>query len=118
MQSRLFFDISLAVVAAGLIHEGGHAITALFFGHKIDFRLEWGKLWKIPVPRGLWDMPEIERYKQRIIAMSGFGAEFLAAPIFYVAAPTTFALAYPVVALAHFVFYRFYAGEASDFNWF
>ena len=119
MQLRLFFEAALAVLAAGAIHEGGHWLAAMFFGHRINFRLEWGKLFgKIPVPRGIWNMPNVERRKQRIIAMAVFGAEFLAAPIFYVAAPTTFALAYPVVVLAHFVFYRFYAGEASDFNWF
>ena len=109
---KLFAGVFMAMV----LHEGGHYLAALFFGHKINFRFAWGFLWKIPIPRGVWTMPQIERQKQRIIALAGFGMEFAFIPIFYLFVPE-FGAWYAVVAVIHAVMYRFYADEASDFNW-
>ena len=41
---------------------------ALFFGHVLKFRF---KGW-MP-PRFVWDMPEMEKYKQALTAFAGFG---------------------------------------------
>ena len=67
-------------------------------------------------------MPDVERWKQRIIALSGFGAELSAALLFCVFgcfSEPLFELGmyFAVVALLHFGLYRFYAGESSDFKW-
>ncbi|GHV36398.1 hypothetical protein FACS1894187_10940 [Synergistales bacterium] len=108
--------IILAIVAAFLIHEGGHWVAAFCFGERLRFRFAWGRLDRIPVPRYVWKMPYLARWKQRVIALSGFGAEMLAALSFWVIVDA-FLKYYAAVALAHFIAYRFYAGEDSDFRW-
>jgi hypothetical protein len=105
-----------AALNAFVIHEGGHYATALCFGARIKFQLLWKRLWKISIPRGVWAMPDIARWKQCIIALAGFGTELLAVPVLFIFAPG-FAVWYSVVAVAHFWAYPFYAGEDSDFRW-
>ena len=93
-------------------HEGGHYLASRCFGRRIKFRFSWGN--PIPVPRYVWNMPVMERGKQRIVAAAGFGAVSIVAAILA-------ALGWPWMAfvfVAHFVAYPFYAGEASDFKWF
>ncbi|MCC8056449.1 hypothetical protein [Cloacibacillus sp.] len=112
---KLLLEVLISAVLACLMHEAGHYFTALCFGERIVFRFAWGKLWgKVSIPRGVWYMPEgfSVRHK-KITAVAGFGAEFLAAPIFYAVG----LWAYIIVALLHLILYRFYAGEASDFKW-
>ena len=105
--SRLWL-VSLPVIAAFILHEGGHWMAAFCFGYRIKFRREG--------IRGVWDMPDAAKWKQRIIAISGFGTEFLAAPIFYSFWPE-FGLRYVGVIVAHLIAYPLYAGEESDFRW-
>ena len=106
-----------SVVLAGVIHELGHYWAALWFGHKLQFRFARGRF---GVPRFVWEMPhfyQCERWKAKVIAAAGFGAEFLAA-IVLLAARHEFGLWYAGAAIAHLMAYRWYAGEASDFKWF
>lgn len=111
----MMITILISAVLACLIHEAGHYFTARFFGEWISFRFAWGWLWgKVPIPRFIWYMPAAFTARQKMITgLAGFGAEFLAAPIFIAAGLWPYA----VIALAHFALYGFYAGEASDFKW-
>ena len=104
-------NLALCFVLCFVIHEGGHYLAALFFGRKIRFRFAWGKYY---VPRYIWDMPQMERSKQRVVAAAGFTAEAIVAGILA-------ALGWPWMGgafIAHFVAYPVYSGEASDFKWF
>jgi len=77
----------------------------MFLGHTLEFRRQG--------IRFLWDMPDDTEAHQRLIALSGFGAEILAAPLLYLAGLTL----YPWVVVAHLIAYPFYAGGSSDFQW-
>jgi hypothetical protein len=57
-----------------------------------------------------------ENWKQKVIALAGFGMELFAIPIFY-AFTENFGFWYFCVAGLHFGLYSFYAGEDSDFSW-
>ena len=109
----LMLNLILSVIFAGLIHELGHFIIALGYGHFLRFEFSWGHLWRIPIPRYIWYMPEefTDRQK-RHVALSGFGIEFMVAPILYFLLPY-----YPLVAFLHLTIYPFYAGSVSDFQW-
>lgn len=103
-------------IVCALIHEFGHWIVAKIFGGDIKFRFEWGKLFGIiPIPRGIWDMPEqFNKTQKKFTAAAGFGFEFIASII----ALLVFGLyTMLIVSVAHIVLYQFYAGEASDFKW-
>ena len=105
------------IVLAGVIHEGGHYLAALWFGHRLKFRFAWGRF---GVPRFVWDMPHFfptEMWKAKVIAAAGFGAELFAAVVL-LAAWHEFGRWYAGVAVAHLAVYRWYAGETSDFRWF
>ena len=98
----------LGIALAYLLHEGGHCTAAFCFGHALKFRRTG--------LRFVWGMPDVEPWKQRIIALAGFGTELLAVPIFIVSVPEL-ALWYAVVAVLHFIAYPFYANEYNDFRW-
>jgi len=100
----IFLDILLSVVLAGLIHELGHYLTALTFGHHLVFRRQGFRF--------IWDMPEDTPQHQRLIALSGFGLEVLFIPILFFAGFTF----YPYIVGLHLIMYPFYAGEANDFK--
>ena len=107
-------NLAAATIVACLTHEGGHYLAALCFGKRLKFWFEWGRLFGIvPVPRGVWDMPCMERRKQRIVAAAGFGTEFAGAAVAAVCGWPWLLL----VASVHLLAYPFYAGEASDFKW-
>lgn len=107
----------LAIIAAMAIHEGGHYLAARCFGKRLQFRFSWARLWKIPVPRFTWTMPYlIIKWKQKAIAVAGFGSELFCVPIF-VAIFGDFGICYMGVVALHLILYRFYAGESSDFKW-
>lgn len=113
-------DVLLSLLFSGvvacLVHEGGHYGAAKIFGHKLSFHFEWGKLFNvIPIPRGIWYMPDMESWKQKVVAGAGFGTELVIALIFALFLHFPWLLGVWVV---HFVAYFFYAGEASDFKWF
>lgn len=113
MQSYLINFIA-AGIAACIIHEGGHWLAALCFGKKLKFRFEWGKLFGVvPIPRWTWQMPYMAEWKQRIVAVAGFGAEFAVAGI-CVALGWLWLL---LVASVHILAYPAYAGDANDFKW-
>ena len=108
----------LAVICCAFVHEGAHFASARAFGGKIAFRFEWGSLFgKFPIPRWVWDMPEMERWKQQVVAFAGFGLEFVVGTILFLTG-WGFASYYAGIAVVHLLAYRFYAGEASDFKWF
>ena len=121
----------VVIVAAGVIHEGGHYLAALFLtGEKLRFRFSVGWLCygKLPVPRFIWTMPlesspaklgwTPDVWRRRVIALSGFGLELLVSLVLMAVDPgSTFSRAYTLAALAHLALYKFYAGEASDFKW-
>ena len=73
----LIVEILLSVAIAGLIHELGHYLAALYYGHNLVFRRQG--------IRFIWDMPNDTPQHQRLIALSGFGAEILTAPLLYFA---------------------------------
>ena len=99
------FSMLLSLLLAFLIHETAHYLTALALGHHLTFRRQG--------LRYIWDMPEDTKQHQRLIALSGFGAEVLAVPLLYLVGLT----AYPYVMAVHLVAYKFYAGEYNDFKW-
>ena len=101
----IFINILLSVVLAPLIHELGHYLTALTFGHHLVFRRQGFRF--------IWDMPEDTEAHQRLIALSGFGVEILFAPLLYLAGLWL----YPWVVVVHLMAYPFYAGEANDWKW-
>lgn len=103
-------------MAAVTLHELGHYLAARCFGKRLKFRFGWGWLWKIPVPRFTWSMPYMEKRKQRVVALAGFGTEFAFVPIFYALFPA-WAPWYAAAALLHLGLYPFYAGASSDFKW-
>ena len=107
--------ILTSLIIAAIVHEFGHWIVAKLFGYSIKFRFDVGHLWFIPIPRGIWDMPITSRKKQRIIALAGFGFEFLISILLYFVS-LKFTQIYLGVASLHLIVYRFYAGESSDFN--
>jgi hypothetical protein len=94
----------LTALLAPFVHELGHLLAALAFGHRLRFRFEWKA-----VPRLVWDMPEMERWKQVIVAAAGFGLELAAIP--------AFGGWYAAFTVCHLLAYGFYAGESSDFRW-
>ena len=95
----------ISLILAGLIHELGHYLVALTFGHHLVFRRQGFRF--------IWDMPEDTPKHQRLIALSGFGTEILFAPLLYLAGLTL----YPWVVAVHLMAYPFYAGESNDFKW-
>ena len=99
----IFINIFVSVVLAGLIHELGHHLTALTFGHHLVFRRQGFRF--------IWDMPNDTPQHQRLIALAGFGAEIFFAPVIYFLLPY-----YPVVAILHLIAYPFYAGSSNDFR--
>ena len=101
----LIIEILLSIAMAGLIHEMGHYLTAMFLGHTLEFRRQ-GIRW-------IWDMPEDTPQRQRLIALAGFGLEILFIPLLFFAGLTL----YPWVVAAHLCAYPFYAGGSSDFQW-
>ena len=98
-------NLILSVVLAVIIHELGHYLADMFLGHTLEFRRQG--------IRFVWDMPNDTLKHQRLIALSGFGAEIVFAPLLYFAGLWL----YPWVAVAHLCAYPFYAGEYSDFQW-
>lgn len=98
-----------------MIHEGGHYLAALYFGKKLKFRFMWGRFY---VPRYVWTMPWMDYWKQRIVALAGFGMEFaFAALLLLIQQLRPFGACYTLVALLHLVAYPWYAGDTSDFKW-
>lgn len=111
-------DILLNVILVGILacltHEGGHYLAALAFGERLKFHFEWGRLFGIvPVPRWVWTMPSMAEWKQRVVAVAGFGTEFAVAGV-CVALGWLWLL---LVASVHIIAYPFYAGDSSDFKW-
>lgn len=103
----------IAVPLCMIVHELGHFLTAMWFGYRIKFRLAFGNLFGLPIPRGIWDMPDGASGQERIkIALAGFGFEMLIALLIF---PFFWQMA--AVAVIHFLLYRWYAGEDSDFKW-
>ena len=101
----IFINILLSVVLAGLIHELGHYLTALTFGHHLVFCRQGFRF--------IWDMPNDTPQHQRLIALAGFGLEIMFCPLLYFAGLTL----YPWVVAAHLCAYPFYAGDYNDFGW-
>lgn len=101
----LIVEILLSIAMAGLIHELGHYLTAMFLGHTLEFKRQGFRF--------IWDMPNDTEAHQRLIAMSGFGTEILFAPLLYLAGLWL----YPWAVVVHLMAYPFYAGEANDFRW-
>ena len=99
------FSLILSVAIAGLIHELGHYLVALTFGHNLVFRRQGFRF--------IWDMPEDTEAHQRLIALSGFGVEIVFAPLLYFAGLWL----YPWVVVVHLCAYPFYAGDYNDFRW-
>ena len=50
----LMLNLILSVIFAGLIHELGHFIIALGYGHFLRFEFSWGHLWRIPYSRDIF----------------------------------------------------------------
>ena len=95
----------ISLILAPLIHEMGHYLAALTFGHHLVFRRQGFRF--------IWDMPNDTPKHQRLIALSGFGTEILFAPLLYLAGLTL----YPWVVVVHLMAYPFYAGDYNDFGW-
>ena len=99
----------LAPILCMAFHEGGHFLMALAFGHALKFRF---KGWT--PPRFVWDMPEMESWKQALVAVAGFGLELIMAGLLLNFPVGNY---YAAFACFHLALYKFYAGEDSDFKW-
>ena len=65
----------------------------------------------------VWDMPDVEEWKQKIIAISGFGTQFLAVPIFY-AWDGLYGIVYALSAALRFCIYPWcMSARHNDFRW-
>ena len=98
----------LAVLLVPIIHEAGHFIAAKIFGQTLNFNFGWGKLGPIPIPRWTWKHPDVKEWQLKVICAAGFGLEF--------ALVSFMPLPYQVAAVAHFVAYPMYVGDASDWS--
>lgn len=103
-------SIIFSLMLCFLSHEGGHYFAALYFGKRLQFRFEWGGYY---APRLVWAMPEMEPWKQCIVAAAGFGTELLCA----VAASVLIWPWMMTFFVLHIGLYRFYARQNSDFRW-
>ncbi len=92
----ILVEILLSVAIAGLIHEMGHYLVALTFGHHLVFRRQGFRL--------IWDMPNDTEARQRLIALSGFGTEIVFAPLLYLAGLWL----YPWVVAVHLMAYQLF----------
>ena len=99
------FNLIISIALAVIIHEAAHYLTALAIGYRLKFHRQG--------LRYIWDMPNDTESHQRLIALSGFGAEILVAPLLYFAGLWL----YPWVVAAHLMAYPFYAGDYNDFRW-
>ena len=108
--------IVITGIGCAVIHEFGHWITAKIFGADIKFALEFGKLFGvIPIPRGIWRMPEkFSKTQKKIVAIAGFGFEFIASLIAVLVFQYWIMM---IIFILHIGLYKFYAGDASDFQW-
>lgn len=95
------YILPLLFLYAVITHECGHWLMARWYGQKLSFKFEWGK----PIT---WQMPSIEYWKQRRIALAGFGCELLC----------SFVSIYTFLAcLIHISLYKVYAGDKSELDW-
>lgn len=120
MYTIILMLIIFSIVMCAFTHEYAHYLTAMFFGKTIKFKFSIGKLFNIiPIPRWTWTMPNLERYKQKIIALSGFIVEELIGVLVLVFIYPIYEYAgiYSLIAILHLALYNLYAGEDSDFNW-
>lgn len=105
------------ILLAFTAHEGGHFTAALFCGYRLRFYRAGFRL--------VWNMPSATPAKQRLIAQTGFGGEFLVGLLLLVLFGTegawitkSYLIAYWSFAVLHFLAYPWYAsGEHSDFKW-
>lgn len=113
------FYIIVSGILCCVVHEGSHFLMAKYFGETIKFEFTFGYLFnKIPVPRGIWEMPmKFSSFEKKVVAGAGFTGEFLFSIILYMLIQKMF-IFYIVVAILHISAYSFYAGDASDFKWF
>lgn len=120
MNIKILFDLISCAIILMVTHELGHFMMALLHEKviKFEFSLEY-LLNKIPIPRFIWYMPDdLELNQKKIIAISGFGFEFIYSIVFYCATHATFGILLIIFALVHLCLYNFYAGENNDFKWF
>ena len=93
-------------------------LAARALGEKLKFAFAWGDLYGglVKIPRLTWAMPATFDGRERaVVAVAGFGAEFLASFAFaFLEAP--WAACCAGATLAHFCLYPFYSGEDSDFR--
>lgn len=122
----IWCSIFAAAVFVFLMHEVGHFVTALFFGLHPSVSLGWDKVGDIPLPSILIHFKTAkEDWKNRLVAVMGFGASAIAGVVF-LALPGTpgtwvnkhFLLSYWTVFAAHFLIYPFKkrGSPSSDFR--
>lgn len=102
--------ILISLILCFLTHEGGHYLAAICFGERLKFRFAWGRFY---VPRYIWNMPQMERWKQRVVAAAGFATEGLVAVILAAFGYWPILVCFTV----HFLAYPVYCGNANDFKW-
>ena len=113
------FYIILSGLLCCVLHEGSHFLMAKIFGETLKFEFSFGYLFNvIPIPRGVWEMPiKFNSFEKKVVAAAGFAGEFLFSLVLFMLLPKV-ALYYIIIAIVHIVAYSFYAGDASDFQWF
>lgn len=114
---ELVISSFLAVFLAVFVHELGRWLVARVFGEKLSFSIGWGVIGEIPVPRGMWSMPNIDSWKQRVIAAAGFVSEIGLGVILWDMGAKPLVHVYIGFALIHLILYEFYAGNDSDIKW-
>ena len=110
----------ITVLTMGVIHEFGHWFTArVFFGRRLCFSFWIGDY---GIPRYVWGMPFMEKWKQRVVAAAGFTTELVFAVLINVACDwrNGYALLFLGAGIAHLAAYPIYTKDSvySDFHWF
>ena len=110
----------IALITCFIVHEGGHYITSVIYGHPIKFRFSFGLLFnKILIPRYVWFMPvEFNDTERKIVAAMGFISEIVFGAILLLLFNSHFSTIYAIISLLHLGLYNFYAGDNSDFKFF
>lgn len=118
----VILKLIISLVIAVAIHECAHCLAAMICGKRLQFQFKTTKLWFIPIPRLVWEMPEGVSVKQNnFIALSGFGVEVGIAIVLLVLYFLGYSISvsymyYVVMALLHLCLYKFYAGDYNDFS--
>ena len=116
--TQFILNILFCVITLVIMHEFGHFLTAALNKKILKFEFKFVRIFNIiPIPRFIWYMPEdLTVNQQKLIAISGFGFEFVFCIVYLVLAHNIFSMLLLALAILHLLAYKFYAGDFNDFS--